>query len=187
MKSSSANPFFSFENGSLPLGFEVPDVSLFGMLKITAENQPDSLAYEYFGTKCTYRELVKKIEEVSGAYYKLGVRKGDIVTIVMPNTPEAVISIYALNRIGAVANILHPLSAQEEIKNHINRVNSKVVLCVDICTEKLTAILDKTPVKKVVVASAGESMPAIMKTLYALKCIKNFKTNYTKVKIFRSL
>ncbi len=170
-----SNPFFKYENSSLPLGFEIPDLSMFGMLKITAENQPDSLAYEYFGTKCTYKNLVNKIEDISGAYYALGIRKGDIVTIVMPNTPEAVISIYALNRIGAVANILHPLSAQEEIKNHINRVGSKVLLCVDICTEKLSHIIDKTPVEKVIVASPGESMPAVMKTLYALKCIKNFK------------
>lgn len=175
MSNTIVNPFFKYENSSLPLGFEIPDFSMFGMLRVTAENQPDSLAYEYFGTKCTYRSLMEKIEGISGAYFSLGVRKGDIVTIIMPNTPEAVISIYALNRIGAVANILHPLSAQEEIKNHINRVKSKVVLCVDICTEKLTAVLDETSVKKVVVASAGESMPAIMKTLYALKCIKNFK------------
>ncbi len=175
MSNSKINPFFKYENSSLPLGFEIPDFSMFGMLKVTAENQPDSLAYEYFGTKCTYKNLVEKIEGISGAYYSLGIRKGDIVTIIMPNTPEAVISIYALNRIGAVANILHPLSAQEEIKNHINRVGSKVVLCVNICTEKLSNIIDKTSVKKVVVASPGESMPAIMKTLYALKSIKNFK------------
>lgn len=175
MKNLSANPFFSFENSGLPLGFEVPDVSLFGMIKITAANQPDSLAYEYFGTKCTYRELVKKIEDVSGAYYNLGVRKGDIVTIVMPNTPEAVISIYALNRIGAVANILHPLSAQEEIRDHINRVNSTVLLCVNICSEKIANIIDETSLKCVIVASPGNSMPKIMKVLYALKCIKNFK------------
>lgn len=171
----SANPFFKYENSELPLGFEVPDVSMFGMLKIAAESQPDSLAYEYFGTKCTFGNLVKKIEEISGAYYALGVRKGDIVTIIMPNTPEAVISIYALNRIGAVANILHPLSAQEEIKNHINRVKSKVLLCVDICTEKISKIIDQTSVKKAIVASAGNSMPFVMKKLYALKCIKSFK------------
>ncbi len=170
-----SNPFLKFENSNSPLGFDVPDVSMFGMLGITAKNQPDSLAYEYFGTKCTYKNLVEKIEGISGAYYALGVRKGDIVTIIMPNTPEAVISIYALNRIGAVVNILHPLSAQEEIKNHINRVGSKVVLCVNICTEKLSNIIDKTSVKKVIVASPGESMPSIMKTLYALKSIKNFK------------
>ncbi len=171
----SVNPFFKYENSELPLGFEVPDASMFGMLKISAENQPESLAYEYFGTKCTFGNLVKKIEEISGAYYALGVRKGDIVTVIMPNTPEAVISIYALNRIGAVANILHPLSAEEEIKNHINRVKSKVLLCVSICTEKVSKIIDKTSVKKVVVASPGDSMPFIMKKLYALKCIKSFK------------
>lgn len=175
MKNLSVNPFFKYENKDLPLGFEVPDTSMFGMLKISAENQPEALAYEYFGTKCTYAGLVKKIEEISGAYSSIGIRKGDIVTIIMPNTPEAVISIYALNRIGAVANILHPLSAQEEIKNHINRVKSKVLLCVDICCEKIANIIDETPLKKVIVASAGNSMPAVMKMLYALKCIKNFK------------
>lgn len=175
MSKNSVNPFFKFENSSLPLGFEIPDTSMFGMLKISAENQPESLAYEYFGTKCTYKNLVKKIEEVSGAYHSIGVRRGDIVTVLMPNTPEAVISIYALNRIGAVANILHPLSAQEEIKNHINRVESKALLCVDICSEKISHIIDATPLKSVIVASAGDSMPIVMKTLYSLKCMKNFK------------
>ena len=175
MNRTIVNPFYKYENASFPYGFEIPDTSMFGMLRISAENQPDSLAYEYFGTECSYKNLVKKIERISGAYQSLGVRKGDIVTIIMPNTPEAVISIYALNRIGAVANILHPLSAQEEIKNHINRVKSKVLLSVDICGEKIANIIDETSLKHVIVASAGESMPAVMKMLYALKCIKNYK------------
>ena len=175
----SANPFLNFENSKSPLGFDVPDTSMFGMLKMSAENQPESSAYEYFGTECSFKNLVGKIEEISGAFYKTGVRKGDIVTIVMPNTPEAVISIYALNRIGAVANILHPLSAQEEIKNHINRVGSKVLLCVDICSEKISNIINETPLETVIVASAGDSMPFVMKTLYSLKCIKNFKYDKT--------
>ncbi|MBE6772216.1 MAG: long-chain fatty acid--CoA ligase [Ruminococcaceae bacterium] len=175
MSKVSANPFFKFENPNSALGFDVPDTSMFGMLKISAENQPNESAYEYFGNECSYKNLVEKIEKISGAYHASGVRKGDIVTIIMPNTPEAVISIYALNRIGAVANILHPLSAQEEIKNHINRVKSKILLCVDICSEKIANIIDETPLKQVIVASAGNSMPAVMKTLYALKCIKNYK------------
>lgn len=175
MTKTITNPFFKYENSSSPLGFDVPDTSMFGMLRISADNQPDSLAYEYFGTKCTFKDLVRKIEEISGAYHSAGVRKGDIVTIVMPNTPEAVISIYALNRIGAVANILHPLSAQEEIKNHINRVKSKVLLCVDICCEKVANIINETKLKTVIVASAGNSMPPVLKMLYALKCMKNFK------------
>ena len=169
------NPFFKFENSGSPLGFDVPDVSMFGMLKIAAEHQPNADAYDYFGTKCSFGGLVEKIKKISAAYSSIGVRKGDIVTIIMPNTPEAVISIYALNRMGAVANILHPLSAQEEIKDHINRVNSKVLLAVDICAEKIANIIDGTKLKTVIVASAGDSMPFIMKKLYALKCIKSFK------------
>lgn len=175
MKKNISNPFFKFENSSLPLGFEIPDVSMFGMLKISAENLKDAAAYEYFGTECTYEDIIKKIEAVSGAYHSIGVRKGDIVTILMPNTPEAVISIYALNRIGAVANILHPLSAQEEIKSHINRVNSKVLLSVNICSEKVANIIDETPLETVIVASPGDSMTFVMKNLYKLTCIKNFK------------
>ena len=169
------NPFFRFENKNSPLGFDIPDVSMFGMLKIAAEHQPDAYAYEYFGTKCSFAELVRKIKRISSAYAALGVKKGDIVTIIMPNTPEAVISIYALNRIGAVANILHPLSAQEEIRDHINRVNSTVLLAVDICAEKIANIIDSTKLRTVIVASAGNSMNFIMKKLYALKCIKNYK------------
>ncbi len=175
MSKLKVNPFLKYENSSFAEGFEVPNVSMFGMLKMSAENLSDSLAYEYFGTKCTYAGLIKKIEDVSGAYYAAGVRKGEIVTVVMPNTPEAVISIYALNRIGAVVNILHPLSAQEEIKNHINRVDSKVLLCVDICAQKIANIIDETSLRTVIFASAGDSMPSVMKVLYALKCIKNYK------------
>ena len=114
------------------------------------------------------KELVERIEKVSNAYFDLGVRKGDIVTILMPNTPEAVISIYALNRLGAVSNIVHPLSAQEEIKNYLNSVESKFLLTIDICCRKVSAILDETSVQKVIVASAGETMPAFMKFAYSL-------------------
>lgn len=171
----TSNPIFNFENKSLPLGFEIPDMSMFGMLKFSAESQPKEMAYEYFGTQCSYEDLVKKIEQISGSFYSLGVRKGDIVTVISPNIPEAVISIYALNRIGAVSNILHPLSAQEEIKSYINRVESKFLFCIDICCEKIANIINDTPLEKVIVASCGDSMPLAMKTLYTLKCLKDFK------------
>lgn len=175
MITQATNPFLKYEDKNSSLGFQVPDVSMFGMLKVSAKNQPNELAYEYFGTQCSYKGLVEAIEKISGAYYSLGVRRGDVVTIIMPNTPEAVISIYALNRIGAVSNIIHPLSAQEEIKNHINRVGSRFLLCIDACCEKLSKIINETKLEFVVVASAGDSMPTAMKVIYSVKSIKSFK------------
>ncbi len=169
------NPLFDFIDNECEFGFKIPDVSMFGMLKISENSHPDALAYEYFGTKSSYRKTVLEIEKISACYHALGVKKGDIVTIIMPNTPEAVLSIYALNRIGAVANIIHPLSAQEEIKNYLNSVESKVVLCIDLCYQKMVSIINDTKVKKVILASAGDSMPFLIKTLYSLKTIKNPK------------
>ncbi len=172
------NSLYKYINSNSVYGFDIPDVSMFGMLQIKAENHPDALAYEYFGTKCTYGQFVKQIEKVSSAYFDLGVRDGDIVTVLMPNTPESVISIYALNRLGAVANIVHPLSAQEEIKRYLNSANSRFLLTIDLCCRKINGIIDDTNLEKVIVASAGESMPILMKTAYSLKN-KN-KNSYDK-------
>ena len=113
------NPFYKYLNNQSEYGFDIPDASMFGILKISEKSHPEAVAIDYFGRKFTYNELVEEIERISHAYYKIGVRKGDIVTVLMPNTPEGVLSIYALNRLGAISNIVHPLSAQEEIKNYL--------------------------------------------------------------------
>ena len=173
------NLLYGYIDNDCDVGFKVPDVSMFGMLKISAKGHPDAYAYEYFGSKCTYAQLLERIERVSQSYYHLGVRKGDIVMILMANTPEAVISIYALNRIGAVANIVHPLSGQDEIKNYINSSDSEYVLCMDACLNKVKNIIDDTCLKTVIVVSAGDSMTQPMKSIYALsnKNKKEFPKN----------
>ncbi len=163
------NPFYEFVNPDNELGFDIPDVSMFGMLKISAKSQGEALAIEYFGKKYSYQELLNRIEKVSDAYYKIGVRKGDIVTVLMPNTPEAVFSIYALNRMGAVSNIVHPLSAEDEIKKYLVSCKCKFLLCIDMCIEKVSKIMDETYLEKIVVASAGSSMPSVLKFAYSLK------------------
>ncbi len=173
------NSLYKFIDTNALMGFNVPDVSMFGMLKLSAEGHPDAYSYEYYGAKCTYAEMIKKIEAVSDAYFDAGVRKGDIVTVLMANTPEAVLTIYALNRIGAIANIVHPLSGQGEIKNYINNSGSKVLLCMDMCVPKIKNIIDETELDRVVVASAGESMPIPLKAVYSLtnKNKKHFPKN----------
>ncbi len=176
--SVNENPLFKYVNSDSIYGFDIPDVSMFGMLNIVAESHPDAIAYEYFGTKATYQQFIKQIEKVSAAYFDLGVRKGDVVTIIMPNTPEAVVSIYALNRLGAVSNVVHPLSARGEIKNYLNSVDCKYVLAIDLCCRKISEIIDETNVKKILVASAGESMPLVMKTAYSIT--NKRKVNYPK-------
>ncbi len=168
-KIKNENHFFNYINPENEYGFDIPDVSMFGMLKISEKNHPKAVAIDYFGKKYTYEKMCEEIERVSHSFYKLGVRKGDIVTILMPNTPEAVISIYALNRLGAVSNIVHPLSAQEEIKSYLISCKCRFLLCVDKCIKKLESISEETYLEKIIIADASCSMPKALKLLYNLK------------------
>ena len=150
----------------------VPDITMYEMIKRLAQNHPFSAAYEYLGATGTYSELLDGIDRFAKSFAACGVRAGDIVTICMPNTPEAVFAIYALNKIGAAANVIHPLSAQTEIRNCVNSAGSRVLAVVDMCVEKIRGIIDETKLEKVVVISPADSMPALLKAAYRLKTKK---------------
>ena len=150
----------------------VPDITMYDMVRRLALKHPEATAYEYLGTTGTYRELFEEIDRFAKSFAACGVRAGDIVTICMPNTPEAVFAIYALNKTGAAANVIHPLSAAAEIRRYISSANSRVLVCVDMCVEKISGIIDETELEKVVVISPADSMPALLKTAYRLKSKK---------------
>src|SRR5574344_364312 len=76
-----------------------PDTSMYELVKRACIKYPSNIAYSYFGTKVTYKSLLRKIDLCAQSYAKIGVVKNSNVTICSPNTPEAIISFYALNKI----------------------------------------------------------------------------------------
>lgn len=157
---------------------EVPNCSIFTYLEDRVSNFEDEVAINYFGKKITYRDLMDKIDICARALKCHGVRKKDVVTICMPNTPEAVISFYAINKIGAIANMIHPLSSQEEIKNSILTTKSVLLIAINICYEKIKAIIEETDIYKVVIVSPKDSMPSLLGLGYLVT--KELKINITK-------
>ena len=152
---------------------EYPEGSMIDSLMAVARKYPEYYAYEYFGKKVTYRTFLKQIEMVAKALKNYGVDKDDRVTICMPSTPEAICTIYATNLIGAVVNMIHPLSSEKEIENFVNQANSKYILILDVTIEKVMNIKKNTPIQKVIVAKPDTSMPPLTHYLYKI-------TNYKK-------
>lgn len=136
----------------------------------------DIEAINYFGKRLTFKEFFDKIDDCAKAFQHLGVKSGDIVPICMPNTPEAIISIYALNKLGAVADMLFPLSSKEEFKNYLQEVNSeKPFVMVDLIYEQVKDTLKELNFKNVIVASVSETMPVGLKLGYKIsQKIKQF-------------
>lgn len=173
IKETFKNKFIPKHKQEAAAPLAVPNITMYEMIKRSAAKHPNAPAYNYMGNSCSYGELIGKIDMCTKAIVASGIVPGEVVTVCMPNTPEAVIFIYALNKIGAVANIIHPLSAEQEIKKYINSVESKKILVIDLCLKKIESIINDTTLDTVILVSASDSMPPVLKIAYKL-------TNKTK-------
>ena len=134
----------------------------------TAKEHPNYIAYEYFGREVTYQKFVKNIEKCAKALKAIGVMEGDVVTLCLPNMPEAIIMFYAINMIGAISNIIHPLSSENEILDFLKLSNSKVIITIDIAVSKIVNILSESKLSNIIVTNASENMKFDKKFLYYL-------------------
>ena len=110
----------------------------------------------------SYDDFFMQIDICAKALKCQGIRKDDVISICMPNTPEAVIMFYAVSKIGAISNMIHPLSAEEEIKKSIVDTNSVMLLTVNFNYKKIANIIEDTSLYKVILSSPRDSMPKLM-------------------------
>ena len=150
-------PWYSHSEG-VPLHLSYPDCSMVDLVKQAAKATPDIIAYNFFGVKVTFSHLMQEIKQCAAALLAADIAPGDRVTICMPNTPQAVVMFYAINYIGAIANMVHPLSAQEEIAFYLNESQSVAALTLNQFYPKFDAIRDKIHIKKLIITSISDAL-----------------------------
>ena len=152
-----------------------PEATMFQLVEKMAGQFPDEPAYEFYGRKTTYRRFIQRIERAARAFRASGIETGDAVTVCMPNTPQALDCFYALNRIGAVANMVHPLSAETEITGYLDVSESKMILTVDLFYEKVERAV-KAAKKHAVILTCRmqDELPPHLAALYLLKKGKDY-------------
>ena len=146
---------------------EYPKLTMFQMVSRMADKYPAEPAYEFYGRKTSYEAFRARIERAARAFWQAGIRSGDAVTVCMPNVPQALDCFYALNRIGAVANMVHPLSARSEISFFLNISKSKMILVPDLFYEKVEqALADVKHPVTVLVARIQDELNPFLKLAY---------------------
>lgn len=160
-------PWFKFY-GCVPETLDYPDCTMAEAVENVAKKYPDYIAYDFMGKKTTYANAVKDIIAAAKALKALGVKEEDRVTICMPNTPQTVSMFYAANMVGAIANMIHPLSSENEIAFYLNDSDSKVAITLDQFYPKFEAIKAKTGLKKLIIASVADALSPVMKLGYKL-------------------
>ena len=138
-------------------------------LEDTARHHGDGIAYDYMGSHCTYRELVEKVHQCARALKAMGIREGDRVTICMPNCPQTLIMFYAVNLVGAVSNMVHPLSAESEIAFYLRDSASVAAITLDQFYPKFAKIRRVVDLPNLIVTSAADELPAPVRAGYYIK------------------
>ena len=154
--------------GDIPMTLEYPEGSMVDVLGEIAEKYPNNIAFDFMGRATSYRDMMKNIEQCARSLKTIGIRENDRVTIAMPNCPQAIYLFYAVNMVGAVANMVHPLSGEKELEFYINESGSVTVVTLDQFYHKIEAIRADTCVVNVVIASIKDALSRPVRAGYML-------------------
>ena len=142
--------------------------SMYDKLAEISTNYPDYIAYDFMGGKVKYRDFINKVDECARALAAIGVKEGESVTICMPNAPQAVIMFYAVNKIGAIANMVHPLSGEKEIEFCLKQASSVVCLTLDQFYGKFENIRGNVLLRSLILTSIKDVLSPVKRKGYYL-------------------
>ncbi len=147
---------------------KIPECTMYEAIYENNKDHLQDIALNYFGHRITYGELLANIEKTAKAFWNLGIRSGDVVMLCLVNMPETVYTIYALNRLGAIINLVHPPKSEHEIAAYFSGCEISYVVTIGAVYPVLRKLIAKLKIKSVVIPVAN-AMPFITKTIYKLK------------------
>jgi len=150
-------------NAKLPTG------TIFELLWECNKEHLNDIALNYYDRKITYKKLFEGIDIAAKSFAKLGVKKGEIVAICSVNTPETVYAFYALNRLGAVANMIDPRTGVEGVQHYLEECKIRFVVTIEPAYPLFMKVSENYKIEKIIIVSPSDSLLQPKKFLYRLK------------------
>ena len=154
--------------GDVPFTLDYFEGTMYEKVEAVAKIYPNYIAFDFMGKSTTYKEFTKNVELCAKSLSMLGIRENDKVTIAMPNCPQAIYMFYAVNLIGAISNMVHPLSSEKELEFYINESESATVVTLDQFYHKFEAIRANTCAKNIIIARIKDALSQPLRWGYML-------------------
>lgn len=154
--------------GTVPKHLEYPELTMFQYLEEIANQYPNLIAYEFMDRPTTFSIMMQEIDDCARALQAIGIKEDDRVTICLPNVPQAVIMFYAVNAVGALANMIHPLSSEGEIEFYLRESNSVAAITMDLFYEKFASINKNYSLNHLIITSVKDKLGLAKKVGYSL-------------------
>jgi len=119
----------------------IPTVSepLSCMLRDAARDHPERVALDFLGATTTYSQLETQVARAAEALRGLGVGRGDVVGLILPNCPQHVVLAYAAWRIGAIIAEHNPLAPAAQLREQFHIHRGRVIIAWEKTLERLVA------------------------------------------------
>jgi long-chain acyl-CoA synthetase len=160
-------PWLKFYD-NIPATIDYPQVSLYERLMQTVQKYPNATAWEFMGTEYTYKKFGEEVDRFANGLAAIGFKKGDVITISMPTAPHGVIPFYAVNKLGGVCSMIHPLSPPPQIKMYLEISNSTFALTLDAFGKQFQEAIPGTKVKTLILAQIQDYLQGVMKLGFLL-------------------
>ena len=161
-------PWLNSRDPEVPATLTYSELSMCGRVEEMVRRYPDYIAYEFMGKCTTYAEMWKKINACAKSLKAIGIREGDKVTICMPNAPQTLCMFYAVNMVGAIANMVHPLSAESEIAFYLRDSGSVAAITLDQFYPKFESVRKAVDLPCLIVTSVADELKPLLKVGYKL-------------------
>ncbi len=145
--------------GDVPPSLEYSEKTMSEAVLAMAEAEKDYPALTFMGRKISYSDMASAIDLTARSFYALGVRPGQRVLVCLPNVPQAIYCLYGLNRIGAIATMVHPLSAVGELVFYLNEAQCDVAVTLDQFYAKFLEVRAQRPIGRLIIARVSEELP----------------------------
>lgn len=159
-----------------------PECSAFEYVCRQNKNHLTETAITYYGRKITYADLIVNVKKTAAAFRALGMKKGDIATVVSVMTPEVIYAFYAADMIGASLNLVDPRYSAEGVHDYIDEVDSRLLICLNVTYERCRQAAKRTNVERVLVISPADSLPVHLAIGYRMT---NPDKNHYKSNVIR--
>jgi len=166
-------PWLKNYDADVPQSIDFVYRPLFEYLDLTAEKWPKRKAIEFQNWSITYGKLQREVEIIAANLRKLGIEPGDRVAIMLPNTPQMIMTFFGVLKAGAAATMTNPLYMETEIVHQLNDSGAKMLITIDLLWSKIEKLRDKLPVRKYLVTRISDTLKFPLNGLYKLKSMRD--------------
>ena len=161
-------PWLAHYDPGVPPEIQVPDIPLWRFLEESARRFPQNVALEFLGKTLSYQELWGLARRFAQGLKDLGVRPGDRVAIMLPNSPQFVIAFYGTLLAGGVGVNVNPLYTPRELRHQLADAGAETLVILDHLLPRYLEVEKEVPVKRVVVTGIKDFLPFPKNLLYPL-------------------